>query len=49
MTIEPEVFATNLGAIHLYEKIGFKKVGRIPRMIFRMGLFTDIIVASLEM
>lgn len=49
MTIELEVFATNLRAIHLYETVGFKQVGRIPRKIFRGGRYTDIIIMSLEL
>jgi ribosomal protein S18 acetylase RimI-like enzyme len=46
-TIELEVFANNPKAIHVYEKVGFKQVGRIPKKIFRGERFTDIIVMSI--
>ena len=41
--IELEVFATNGPAIDLYEKLGFKTVGIIPKKILRGGRFTDIV------
>jgi RimJ/RimL family protein N-acetyltransferase len=46
-SIELEVFASNVRAIGLYEKVGFSKAGRIPKKIFRRGRFTDIIVMSI--
>jgi RimJ/RimL family protein N-acetyltransferase len=46
-TIELEVFANNPKAIHVYEKVGFKQAGRIPKKIFRGDRFTDIIVMSI--
>lgn len=48
-TLELEVFATNSRAFHLYERVGFKRVGLIPRKIFRNGHFTDIILMSIEL
>jgi RimJ/RimL family protein N-acetyltransferase len=46
-TLELEVFADNSNAIHLYENLGFKQVGTIPKKVFRKGVFHDIIVMSL--
>jgi RimJ/RimL family protein N-acetyltransferase len=41
--VELEVFATNVPAKHLYEKLGFKVVGVIPKKVRREGRFTDIV------
>lgn len=41
--IELEVFATNAPAKHLYEKLGFKTVGIIPKKVLRDGRFIDIV------
>lgn len=46
-TLELEVFANNPKALHLYESLGFKQVGTIPKKIFRKGAFHDIIVMSM--
>jgi RimJ/RimL family protein N-acetyltransferase len=46
-TIELEVFANNPRAIHLYESVGFKQAGIIPKKIFRKDRFIDIIVMSI--
>jgi len=48
-TIELETFATNPRAIHVYEKVGFKQVGRIPKKIFRKDHHIDIIIMSIEL
>ncbi len=48
-TIELETFASNPRAIHVYEKAGFKQVGRIPKKIFRKDHHIDIIVMSIEL
>lgn len=48
-TVELEVFATNPRAVHVYEAAGFRKVGRIPKKIFRKGRQTDIIVMAIEL
>jgi ribosomal protein S18 acetylase RimI-like enzyme len=48
-TIELETFANNPRAIHVYEKVGFKQVGRIPKKIFRKDHFIDIIVMWMEL
>ena len=44
------VFATNERAIHVYEKVGFVKCGRVPRKHFHRGKYVDevIMVASLK-
>jgi len=41
--IELEVFATNAPARHVYEKLGFKTVGTIPKKVLRDGRFIDIV------
>jgi RimJ/RimL family protein N-acetyltransferase len=41
--IELEVFATNTPARHLYEKLGFKTAGTIPKKVLRDGRFIDIV------
>jgi ribosomal protein S18 acetylase RimI-like enzyme len=48
-TIELETFATNPRAIRVYEKVGFKQVGRIPKKILRKDHHIDIIVMSIEL
>jgi RimJ/RimL family protein N-acetyltransferase len=48
-TIELEVFANNPRATHVYEKGGFKQVGRIPKKIYRQGRFIDIVVMAIEL
>ncbi len=41
--IELEVFATNAPARSLYEKVGFKTAGVIPRKMLRNGKFIDAV------
>ena len=48
-TIELEAFGNNQRAIHLYERVGFKQVGVIPKKIHRNGRFYDIVVMSIEL
>jgi RimJ/RimL family protein N-acetyltransferase len=48
-TVQLEVFANNPRAIHVYEKTGFKEVGRIPRKMQRNGKFIDSIVMAREL
>jgi len=44
------VVSTNVNAIHLYEKIGFHKVGIIPKgFLLGNGNYTDIIVYYIEL
>ncbi|MGD1054579.1 MAG: GNAT family protein [Nitrososphaerales archaeon] len=41
--VELEVFATNAPARRIYEKLGFKTVGIIPKKVLRDGQFMDIV------
>jgi putative acetyltransferase len=43
-----DVFATNTVAISLYEKMGFKEVGRIPKGILRGGNYIDLVRMATE-
>ena len=47
--IDLEVFASNEGAIHLYEKVGFRKAGRTPNKINRNGQFEDDILMVIQL
>lgn len=47
--IELEVFATNAPAKHIYEKLGFKTVGVIPKKVLRDGRFTDIVLMYIHL
>ena len=38
------VFSTNKRAKHVYEKVGFKETGRIPKDIFKNGKFIDQLI-----
>ncbi len=40
------VFATNERAIHVYEKVGFVKCGRVPRKHFHRGRYVDEIIMA---
>jgi len=42
------VFATNKRAIHVYEKVGFKETGRIPKGIYRNGKYIDRVIMVKE-
>jgi RimJ/RimL family protein N-acetyltransferase len=43
------VSSTNPRAIHLYENVGFKRVGVLPKKLLRGGRFTDEVSMSLEL
>jgi len=43
------VFATNEMALHVYRKVGFREVGRIPKEFCRDGRYVDHIVMALEL
>jgi len=47
--IDLEVFANNARAIHLYEKLGFREVGRTPKKINRNGRFEDDILMVVQL
>ena len=40
------VFGSNSRAIHVYEKVGFVQVGRIPRKFFKEGNYVDEILMT---
>jgi len=44
-----DVFATNIAAIRLYEKVGFREVGRIPKGICRDGNYIDLVRMTTEL
>lgn len=44
-----DVFATNTVAIRLYESVGFKEVGRVPKGIHRNGKFIDLVRMTKEL
>jgi putative acetyltransferase len=43
-----DVFATNAPAIRLYETVGFKEIGRIPKGILRDGNYLDLVRMATE-
>jgi len=43
------VFATNERAIHVYEKVGFVKCGRVPRKHFHRGKYVDEIIMAVSL
>jgi RimJ/RimL family protein N-acetyltransferase len=48
-SIELEVFANNPRAIHVYDRIGFKEAGRIPKKMLRNGKYIDSVVMAMEL
>jgi RimJ/RimL family protein N-acetyltransferase len=42
------VFSSNLRAKHVYEKMGFRETGRIPKEIFKNGKYIDEILMTME-
>ncbi len=44
--VELEVFANNPRAMHVYKKLGFRQVGRVPRKLVHKGRYVDAIVMS---
>jgi RimJ/RimL family protein N-acetyltransferase len=44
-----DVFATNGRARHVYEKIGFREVGKMPKAIFKGGEYIDSVRMALEL
>jgi RimJ/RimL family protein N-acetyltransferase len=47
--IELGCFANNTAAIHLYEKLGFKEVGRLPNFILFKGNYIDEVKMTLTL
>ncbi len=48
-TLQLEVFANNARAIHVYRKVGFREVGRIPKKMHRGSRFYDSLVMATEL
>jgi RimJ/RimL family protein N-acetyltransferase len=44
MMLTLDVFSTNNRAIHVYEKLGFKETGRIPKKLVKNGKYVDEIL-----
>jgi len=44
-----DVYGTNAIAMRLYEKVGFKEAGRIPKGILRSGRFIDLVRMTTEL
>ena len=47
--IKLSVFSTNPRAKHVYEKVGFRETGRIPREFFKDGKYADEILMTMEL
>jgi RimJ/RimL family protein N-acetyltransferase len=48
-TVILDHFATNSVARRLYEKVGFKEVGRIPKGVLRDGNYIDLVRMAVEL
>jgi ribosomal protein S18 acetylase RimI-like enzyme len=48
-TVELRALANNEGAVSLYEKVGFVRVGVIPKKIRRRGAVFDELVMAIEL
>jgi len=44
-----DVFATNIAAIKLYEKVSFKEAGRIIKGVLRDGKYIDLVRMTIEL
>lgn len=49
MMLELAVVSTNRNAVHVYQKVGFKKTGRIPKFYYKNGQFADEIIMVKEL
>ena len=47
--VELEVMAINKGAIQLYEKLGFRKVGTVPNKVQRDGRHLDMVTMYVDL
>lgn len=43
-----EAFAENKRALHVYEKMGFKKVGYLPKDVYHKGKYMDSVIMAKE-
>ena len=44
-----DAFASNKVAINLYEKTGFRETGRIPKGVYRNGIYIDLVRMTTEL
>lgn len=47
--IQLSAYSDNVRAIHVYKKIGFKEVGRIPKAFFKWEKYFDEIIMTIEL
>lgn len=47
--VQLTVFSANDRAIHVYEKVGFKQVGRIPKAIFKWDKYFNQVIMAIEL
>ena len=45
-SVDVEFLSRNRATIHVYEKAGFKRVGRIPGKVYRNGRFIDSLIMA---
>jgi len=43
-----DVYSTNKRAIHVYERVGFKKTGRRPKFFYRNGKYIGDVIMTKE-
>jgi len=43
-----DVYVTNKRAIHVYEKVGFKETGRVPKRYYKKGKYIDAVIMTKE-
>ncbi len=43
------VFATNSRAIHVYKKLGYRIIGRVPKGIYKDGVYVDKLLMAKEL
>jgi RimJ/RimL family protein N-acetyltransferase len=48
-TVELRALANNEGAVSLYQKVGFARVGFVPKKIRRRGAVFDELIMAIEL
>ncbi len=48
-TVHVEFLSNNESALHAYRRAGFKKVGTIPRKVYRNGRFLDSLIMACDL
>ncbi|OLE74462.1 hypothetical protein AUG19_08600 [archaeon 13_1_20CM_2_54_9] len=48
-TVHVEFLSTNKSALRAYRKTGFKKVGTIPKKVYRNGTFVDSLIMARDL